>query len=320
MNIRKEIRALTASEQLLFINTLLEMKRTGVYDKYVHWHHAVMVPTVHSYEPQDPTYRNGAHRGPAFLPWHREMLLQFEGDLQAINPAVTLPYWNWTLDAAAPEQSPLWSQGFLGGDGDPADQYRVQDGAFADKYGNWPVDSLPEDGLPGPGLKRQFGTMVSSLPTGDDLRMALSESLYDEPPYSSSPFVRGFRNRFEGWITQRGDPNVKTPGSQLHNRVHLWIGGNMAPMTSPNDPAFFLHHCFIDKIWADWQAQRMLDAPDLAPHYCPMRDGPPSHNYEDVLKPWARRIVDVIDIKKLGYSYEPEQGATKSPLKSPFTE
>ncbi|HEX5847186.1 MAG TPA: tyrosinase family protein, partial [Rhodoplanes sp.] len=27
----------------------------------------------------------------------------------------------------------------------------------------------------------------------------------------------------------------------------------MAPMTSPNDPVFFLHHCFVDKAWADWQ-------------------------------------------------------------------
>ena len=59
----------------------------------------------------------------------------------------------------------------------------------------------------------------------------------------------------EGWITQRGDPRVSTPGSQLHNRVHLYIGGNMAPMTSPNDPVFFLHHCFIDEVWDDWQVR-----------------------------------------------------------------
>ena len=28
----------------------------------------------------------------------------------------------------------------------------------------------------------------------------------------------------------------------------------MLPGTSPNDPCFFLHHCFVDKIWAEWQA------------------------------------------------------------------
>lgn len=134
MNIRKEIRALTATEQLEFINTLLAMKRSGVYDKYVHWHHAVMKATVYPNEPQDPNYRNGAHRGPAFLPWHREMLMQFEADLQAINVGVTLPYWDWTQDAAAPEQSPVWRQGFLG-------VMATQPISFACKMGSLPTNT-----------------------------------------------------------------------------------------------------------------------------------------------------------------------------------
>jgi tyrosinase len=248
------------------------------------------------------------------------MLMQFEAELQSIKPGITLPYWNWTLDAAAPERSPVWDQSFLGGDGDATDEFRVQDGVFAHKFGNWNVPSYPNEGLPGPGLKRQFGTVIGSLPTEDDLRIAMGEALYDEPNYNSSPFTRGFRNRLEGWIVRRGDPNVVTLGSQLHNRVHLWVGGNMLPMTSPDDPVFFLHHCFVDKIWADWQAQKMLDEPDLAPHYCPMEQGPPGHNYEDVLKPWSRRISEVMDIAKLGYSYAPSRPLTKSPFKSPFME
>ena len=36
MNIRKEIRALTATERLDFINTLLTMKSTGVYLSLIH--------------------------------------------------------------------------------------------------------------------------------------------------------------------------------------------------------------------------------------------------------------------------------------------
>ncbi|MFQ6594884.1 MULTISPECIES: tyrosinase family protein [Pseudomonas] len=318
MNIRKEIRSLTGPQRLEFINTLLALKRNGGYDKYVHWHHAVMMPTVHPYEPQDPDYRNGAHLGPAFLPWHREMLMQLEGDLRAITSGITLPYWDWTQDAADPKNSPVWSQSLMGGDGDPADEFRVQDGPFAHKYQSWPVPPYPEDGLPGPGLKRQFSQLVDSLPTPADLQMAMREGLYDEPNYNASPFNRGFRNRLEGWITQKGDPQVTTPGSQLHNRVHLWIGGNMLAMTSPEDPVFFLHHCFIDKVWADWQALMLLDKPSLAPHYAPMQDGPPGHNYDDVIKPWTRRIQDVMDIKVLGYEYAPQSNVSKSPFKSPF--
>ena len=30
----------------------------------------------------------------------------------------------------------------------------------------------------------------------------------------------------------------------------------MAPGTSPNDPAFFLNHCNVDRIWEAWMAGR----------------------------------------------------------------
>ena len=78
----------------------------------------------------------------------------------------------------------------------------------------------------------------------------------------------------------------------------------MTPMTSPNDPVFFLHHCFVDKIWADWQAVQLVQKPEAAPHYAPERDGPPGHNLGDQLKPWVRKVQDVIDISNLGYEYE----------------
>lgn len=133
------------------------------------------------------------------------MLLQLEADLQSITPGITIPYWDWTLDAADPTNSPVWEQSLMGGDGNATDESRVQDGPFAHRYGNWPVPAYPEDDLPGPGLKRQFSQWVTSLPTAADVKMAMNEGLYDEPNYNASPFNRGFRNRLEGWITQKGD-------------------------------------------------------------------------------------------------------------------
>ena len=306
MRVRKNVRSLTADEKKTFVAALLELKKRGTYDHFVHWHHHVMIPAVLPHEPRDANYRNGAHRGPSFLPWHREFLMQVEDALRAVDASVTIPYWDWTQDAALaePQAASLWSDDFLGGNGAEDDEWRVQTGAFAHKNGNWPVPSYAEDGWPGPGLKRRFATTLPTLPTADDLKLAMREALYDTPHYDKSPFTVGFRNRLEGWVTQRGDPAVKTPGSQLHNRVHLWVGGNMEPMTSPNDPVFFLHHCFVDKVWADWQKLQRENNPEGAPHYAPEQGGPPGHNLDDVLNPWTRKIRDVLDVEALGYTYE----------------
>jgi tyrosinase len=302
---RKSVADLTAAEKTAFVNALLELKERGEYDKYVHWHHHVMVPTVLPHEPKDATYRNGAHRGPAFLPWHREFLLQLETELRSIDGSVAIPYWDWTQDAALPDPTTasIWADDFIGGSGLESDEKRVQSGPFDHRAGRWAVPPLPGDLLPGPGLKRQFGAMLPTLPTADDLRLAMDEAFYDTPDYDRSPYTFGFRNRLEGWVTQRGDGRVKTSGSQLHNRVHLWVGGNMAPMTSPNDPVFFLHHCFVDKVWADWQALQTVRNPDGAPHYAPERDGPAGHNLGDRLAPWTRTIRDVLSIETPGYEY-----------------
>nr|WP_217346586.1 tyrosinase family protein [Noviherbaspirillum sp. L7-7A]MBV0881049.1 tyrosinase family protein [Noviherbaspirillum sp. L7-7A] len=62
-------------------------------------------------------------------------------------------------------------------------------------------------------------------------------------PFASTVvnFQRGTSNAFETSIE-----------SQPHNPVHNLIGGEMANMTSPRDPIFFLHHCNIDRLWYAW--------------------------------------------------------------------
>jgi tyrosinase len=302
MYVRKNATSLSEQEKEAFVEGLLALKKEGRYDEYVHWHHAVMKPSVWPFEPRDANYRNGAHRGPSFLPWHREFLLQVEKDLRTIDSSISIPYWDWTADAAMPDPSasPIWDEKFLGGNGVESDDWRVASGPFAFSKGNWPIPK----GHDGPALRRQFGVLTPTLPTTEDLTLAMSEIFYDTPHFNSGPFTIGFRNRLEGWVTQRGDSRVKTAGSQLHNRVHVWVGGSMLLMTSPNDPVFFLPHCFVDKVWADWQARQREENPDASPHYAPEEGGPAGHNIDDQLKPWERTIRQVLDITQLDYSYE----------------
>ena len=75
----------------------------------------------------------------------------------------------------------------------------------------------------------------------------------------------------------------------------------MLPMTSPNDPVFFLHHCFVDKLWADWQAMNPAET------YQPMAGGPAGHNWNDNMEATVGGQVtpaSVWDIQTLGYSYD----------------
>ena len=38
----------------------------------------------------------------------------------------------------------------------------------------------------------------------------------------------------------------------IHNPPHGWVEGVMGGFTSPGDPVFYLHHCWIDMLWARW--------------------------------------------------------------------
>jgi tyrosinase len=274
MGFRRNQACLSARERAEFVAALRALKASGAYDAFVEQHRAAVLFTT-----PDP-----AHRGPAFLPWHREYLRRFELALQAVDPSVTLPYWDWSADRTA--RSPLWSPDFMGGDGaGPGD--RVTTGPFAD----WALTVL-DPGERDPFLKRTLGAVVASLPSVEQVRSALAVT-----PYDSAPWVfgsTGFRNSLEA--------------APLHNSVHLWVGGSMMSASAPNDPVFWLHHCNVDRLWAMWQRQHPGQA-YLPPGGAP--GAPVGHALDDPMPPWAgepdpptpRRVLDH---RALGYEYDTE--------------
>lgn len=277
MGVRKNLRSLTNAEKIEFINAVRTLKANGRYNQYVLRHAQAPMSNI--------------HRSPAFLPWHRQFILDFERELQQVsgNPNLALPYWNWTEDAALPDPrtAPIWANEFMGGNGDPNDNWAVKSGPF--RQGEWII--IDGNGNPAGALRRQFGVNVPTLPSQIDVNNALSTTPYDVSPWNmaSNP---SFRNRLEGWYPV---------GPGLHNRVHVWVGGSMIPMTSPNDPVFFLHHCFVDKLWADWQARHRDQ------NYLPVSGGPPRHNLNDLMERSVSGSVtpaSVLNIRTLGYSYD----------------
>lgn len=315
MYARKSASSLTAAEQNAFAAAVLVLKTRpsvlhpddpdqGRYDDFVEVHRSAMAVMETS-----PPGQSWGHMAAAFAPWHRVLLHHFEAELQQIDPAVALPYWDWT--AASGPGSPLWSPGFLGGDGDRDGV--VTDGPFCRDRGQWPLRVLDQPGDV-PYLTRAMGRAqdARALPTAGMVTATLAQVPYDSAPWEDmmrdprQPAQwRGFRYQLE---------------AALHNLVHRWVGGTMVAMASPNDPVFWLHHANIDRLWSDWIRQHQDQSP-----YLPLTGGPPGHNLYDTLifhapgqpAPWSgdARPADVLDHHTLGYRYDTDPpGEEKLPM------
>lgn len=255
MGVRKNQSTLTAEEKSRFINAVLQLKSNGVYDRYVQQHRDL--------------FNFGIHNSALFLPWHREFLRRLELDLQAIDPAVNLPYWDWTIDRAL--TSSFWSNDFMGGNGIPPGG-AVQTGPFAFSAGRWLL-SVRDNPAGRVDLTRAIGA-GETLPTTNAVRRVLSRV-----PFSL------FTNDLEILI---------------HNIVHVWIGGAAATRSSPNDPAFFLLHCNVDRLWAAWQTLHPAESPF---------QGDGQFNINSPMPPWENELTPptpgrVLNHVAMGYSYD----------------
>lgn len=276
LRVRKNVKELTATEKQDYVDAVLKLKQTvspynasyNYYDQFVYWH-------LQAFKCDN----GAAHMGPAFLPWHRQFLLMYERALNEVSPGknILVPYWDFT----DPSSTDVALAGdFMGGWGDPTDNYAVTTGAF--KKGQWtnnildPIEIAP---IQFPFLTRAKGTYTKGgYPTAAEISYMLAISNYDVAPWNHrSDTAKSFRNYLEGWRGEfdtadcvlgwmepimQADDDDTTLSSKMHNVVHLiiggvWqdsIGGTITAMTSPNDPLFFNLHANIDRLWAAWEA------------------------------------------------------------------
>lgn len=214
------------------------------------------------------------HGSLAFLHWHRHYLAFFEaicGELIG-NPDFALPYWNWSKRSGI-IPAPFYDRQEL----DVA--YWNDPGTYSSP--NWgPVDTVARRGLAkGRGLLQdptRGGSFTSA--TLEDIKTMPSASL--------------FRSRLEG---------------SPHNNGHVIVGatasgpsGHIGSGLSPLDPIFWLHHCMVDRLWAEWQKTR--STPDPGETYADDfvdRKGAPA--------PVAAAQAQTIEA--LGYTYDILQAA-----------
>jgi tyrosinase len=248
--------------------TAAEMSRSlSWWDLFTWWHVAAMSwPTGGG---------NRAHRGPVFLPWHRLFLRRLEEAMQQVSgdPNAALPYWAWNEDGELPAamqlNAPLWS--LVG----PA-RGEVTQGPLAElrvRLFQNAADGRLYVGPPRP-IWRDAARGVPGLPDRTDQAWTLADGLFDRPNWDEA--ADSFRNKVEGFQDPREDRAPRT-GPWMHNRVHVWVGGEMAPGSSPNDPVFWLNHCNVDRLWEAWMRRRGRT-------YVPgPGQGPPGHRANDPL-------------------------------------
>ncbi|KHN77595.1 Putative tyrosinase-like protein tyr-3 [Toxocara canis] len=121
--VRREYRTLGNEERQRLHMAFRAIKQSGEFDK---------LATLYSQHSKS----GGAHSGPAFLPWHREFLKRVEIAIRRVDPELSLPYWDSTLDSvlAAPEDSVLWTDELMGSTN--------ENGTVQGDFSNWKVPQV----------------------------------------------------------------------------------------------------------------------------------------------------------------------------------
>lgn len=239
------------------------------------------VQAMHQLQPSDQRrWRNQAlihinfcpHGAEDFVHWHRHFINNFElicGQLIG-DPTFALTYWNWSA-----------KNGIIP---DPFYDLNLLNVAF------WNDDSNAQSDNWGPDPVTTIGTRG----------LAKGQGLQDDPT-AGQDFVQTFIDSIESqtsfeifWGMLETSP---------HNNAHMISGGSNGHMLSgmsPLDPIFWLHHCNVDRIWAEWQTPGNT-TPD------------PGRNYDNQFvgatgQPVMASSATALDFAAMGYAYDTISG------------
>lgn len=348
--IRKNVVHLTPEEKTAFVNAVKELKATipagnelSIYDQMV-LQHVLTMGFGEDAKSNGPQAVNPAHGRAAFLPWHRYYLLKFEQALQAIDPSVTVPYWDWTDPDAL---KVILQEDFLG----PNGQGMTVEIPGAGTFTGGAVTSGPfADWTLNPNIHFEWQTQASF---GSTLRRFVAVPPFDQYPLPKSAVEELFKfDQYEVFNALiEGAESLNRQGKLvddwvLHAYIHTLIGGvlvedaypkqgppkeikalgtmNSIPC-SPYDPIFWLNHANVDRLWAEWQ-----DQGHTGTTFFPVTGNPFGHNLNDPMWPWDNSLsipgnlgpgnlltwlpeiktdqvvtpADVLDFRALGYTYD----------------
>jgi hypothetical protein len=183
------------------------------------------------------------HNGPEFLPWHREITNRFEAMLRAINPQLSLHYWDWTQDPRSIPNANMGGgtlgtldlftpalmgekSGLIGEPWQTAGFYVPGAPNYRSTNAFDPVNNNPAD------PPREVTRIVGGVGSGPESQMN------DDAIVAATTYA-AMRSQFTGL-------------EAAHNRAHGFV--NMGSQhTSFRDPFVFLLHSNVDRLFARWQ-------------------------------------------------------------------
>ncbi|CEM32668.1 unnamed protein product [Vitrella brassicaformis CCMP3155] len=276
VRVRREIRDLSDDERETFIDAIITLHRTpstlGNFSQYEEFTY------IHKLDPWS------SHHDNRFFPWHRKIVYDFETRLRAINKSIAIPYWDWTRDAHHVHTAPVFTPQWFGGSGATADDdiQCVPDGRFSQAEGNFSLHFAPDFStnveLSGPECLRR-GIWLNG--TGRDVILRFPSMREVEFVFQLEEYVP-FRKVLEvfHWY-----PHVIVGGRGRGS----WdrSGGELNSFASSNDPLFYVHHSFIDKLYHRWQQQHGHD----------------NYSGNATLSPWGVPVAAVSNLTEMCVEY-----------------
>lgn len=104
-SIRKDHNEMTASEKSSLVSAFYQLASSPDLLVDLAVYHNDNFNEIHFNLPQNPVTD-------VFFPFHRMLLWELELEMQRLNPNLSMPYWNWTVDDT--NTSSLWNFNFMG--------------------------------------------------------------------------------------------------------------------------------------------------------------------------------------------------------------
>lgn len=280
--IRRSWGTLSDSEKKQFIDAIKIMKTTttkvGQASYGADFTNYDELTLQHAAAASDPRGDQG-HLDQHFVVFHRLFLLKFENSLLAVDPAISgLPYWDIQEGLEEVFGPNSLSFGSVPGTGPNSE---VIDGAFAD----WKISSYDPQVEEEHDLYEGFGDIFSNATGTTMLRTTgvLTESLVRYPTCDGAQDMGVLAYTPENYETCVSQTNFAQfnwcldteSANWVHGAAHFLIGSTDSDLygfgcpwfsppnmtasgvrqgdyidkfTSPNDPIFWLHHAFLDRI------------------------------------------------------------------------